>query len=97
MGKQFLCDYCLKGFPDNKSSREKHLRSNQHKNAYREYYVSCCNPQEVFAFLPGNVGILKLQFSHNLFILTRFMINYSILNSDIILTIFINILHNFIK
>lgn len=57
MGKQFFCDYCSKGFPDNKSSREKHLKSNQHKNTYREYYTSLSKPLEVYNSIPDNVGI----------------------------------------
>ena len=55
MGKQYFCDYCLKGFPDNRSSREKHLKSNQHKLAYQEYYSSRTDPLTMVIFMPKSV------------------------------------------
>ena len=55
MGKQYFCDYCLKGFPDNRSSREKHLRSNQHKIAYKDYYTSCTDPLTIHCLIPKSV------------------------------------------
>ena len=55
MGKQYFCDYCVKGFPDNRSSRQKHLKSNQHKMAYKEYYSSQTDPLTMLCLRPKSV------------------------------------------
>ncbi|KAL5257364.1 hypothetical protein ACHWQZ_G012336 [Mnemiopsis leidyi] len=59
MGKQYFCDYCVKGFPDNRSSRQKHLKSNQHKMAYKEYYSSQTDPLTMLCLRPKSGEICK--------------------------------------
>ena len=44
MGRSYFCDYCLKGFPDNRTSRNRHLTGAQHKTKVREFYAECTEP-----------------------------------------------------
>ena len=55
MGKCYYCDYCKKGFPDNRVSREKHLKSFAHQLAYKQHYASCTDPLELVKSMPENV------------------------------------------
>ena len=48
MGKQYMCEYCKKGFPDNRSARYKHLKSAQHLMNRKKYYFSFLSPLEIY-------------------------------------------------
>ena len=38
MGRQYICDYCLRSFRDSRQSRKKHLKSSEHLRARDEYF-----------------------------------------------------------